>query len=77
MLTDGYKASGPAAHEAEVSYMIKLGFSESDAEFMDEIRYSRNGIFYYGKRFDSEYAKKVLSFLDIIYPKLKELIKRI
>ena len=77
MLTDGYKASGPAAHEAEVSYMIKLGFSEADAEFMDEIRYSRNGIFYYGKRFDSEYAKKVLSFLDIIYPKLKELIKRI
>lgn len=76
MLVDGYKASGPAAHEAEVSYMLKLGFSEADAEIMDRTRYSRNGIFYYGRRFDSEYAKKVLSFLDKIYPKLKTLLSK-
>src|SRR3989338_2670523 len=71
MLIDGYKASGPSAHETEVSYMLRLGFSEADAGFMDEVRYSRNGIFYYGRRFDAEYAKKVLSFLDRMYPKLK------
>ena len=70
MLIEGYKASGQSAHEAEVSYMIKLGFSEAETEFMNEVRYSRNGILYYGSSFDKEYAGKVLHFLDKNYVKL-------
>ena len=75
ILIVGYKCSGFAAHEAEVSYMDKLGFSEADIEFMDELRKSRNGISYYGKIFNVEYAQKVLNFFDVIHPKLKEIAK--
>jgi len=40
--------------------------------FMNDLRFFRNGILYYGKDFDAEYGKKVLDFLNNIYPKLKE-----
>ena len=40
VLIDGYAT---ASHEAEVSYMRNLGFSEHDVRFMDELRYHRNG----------------------------------
>ena len=36
MISDGYNAGN--SHEAEVSYMGNLGFSESDMRFMNEIR---------------------------------------
>ena len=45
MLKDGFKAHGEGAHEAEVSYMRKIGFNELDISFMNELRYFRNGIF--------------------------------
>ncbi len=70
MLLDGFKASGLAAHEAEVAYTVKLGFSEKDSAFLDNLRYSRNGISYYGKKFDADYAQEALNFLHRIYPKL-------
>ncbi|MEK6873650.1 MAG: hypothetical protein AABW91_02300 [Nanoarchaeota archaeon] len=57
---DGFKSSGEGSHEAEISYLKEIGFSETEAKIMDELRYFRNGIKYYGKRFDSEYAKKIL-----------------
>jgi len=57
---DGFKSSGEGSHEAEISYLKEIGFSETEAKVMDELRYFRNGIKYYGKRFDSEYAKKIL-----------------
>ncbi len=76
MLVDGYKAVGFSAHEAEVSYLSKLEFSESEIVFMDEIRYSRNSILYYGKKFDKDYAEKVLKFLDATYSKLRELVEK-
>jgi len=60
------------SHEAEVSYMRILGFFESDIVLVDELRYYRNGIKYYGKQFDMEYANKVLQFLEKISQKLKE-----
>lgn len=66
----GYSTSGQGAHEAEVSYMRELGFKETDVEFANQLRYFRNGILYYGKRLDAEYAKKVLGFLKRIYPML-------
>ena len=74
LLIDGFSSSGKGAHEAEVSYMRKLDFNESDVGFMNDLRYFRNGILYYGKNFDKEYGKKVLSFLKKTYLKLKEIV---
>ena len=71
MLLKGYNASGLGAHEAEVSYLKMLEFSENDVQFADKLRYFRNGMLYYGTILDEEYAKKVLEFLKKIYPKLK------
>ncbi len=70
MLLDGYNASGAYAHEAEVSYMRILGFDKNDVHFADQLRYFRNGILYYGKTFDKEYAKEAVNFLKRIYPEL-------
>ena len=67
---DGYKATGVSAHEAEVSYLRELGFAEPDVLSLDELRYWRNGILYYGKRVDAAYAKRAMLFLGRIYPRL-------
>ncbi|MEK6841400.1 MAG: hypothetical protein AABX45_02295 [Nanoarchaeota archaeon] len=71
MLKYGYNAVGQGAHEAEVSYLRSIGFNENDVQFADQLRYFRNGIMYYGKMFDKEYAKQVLNFLNKIINKLK------
>jgi hypothetical protein len=75
MLLDGFNASGFGAHEAEVSYMRKLGFSENDVQFADQIRYFRNGILYYGTNLDKEYAQKVIEFTKKMIPKLNKIYK--
>src|SRR3989344_4696509 len=72
MFIDGYNSGN--SHEAEVSYMRNLDFSEVDVIFMDELRYYRNGTKYYGTRLDMEYAKKVLQFMNKTVPVLKKLI---
>jgi len=51
--------------------MRKIGFNELDVSFMNELRYFRNGIKYYGKRLDKKYAEKVLKFLNRLYLILK------
>lgn len=76
ILKDGFKAHGEGAHEAEVSYMRKIGFDEVDVSFMNELRYFRNGIKYYGKRMDKEYAERVLKLLNRLYPILKKLLNK-
>ena len=75
MLLEGYNASGQGAHEAEVSYVRILGVTEKDVQFIDQIRYFRNGMLYYGTILDKEYAQKVVEFTLNIYPKLKEKTK--
>ena len=70
---DGFKASGEGAHEAEVSYLKELGFSDTDTDFLNNLRYYRNGIKYYGKRFEQNYADDVLNFLERIIPKLNKI----
>ena len=70
MLLEGYNASGQGAHEAEVSYLRVLGFSEKDVQFADQMRFFRNGMLYYGKILDKEYAEKVVDFVKQTYPKL-------
>ena len=75
MLLDGYNASGFGAHEAEVSYVRKLGFSENEVQFLDQLRYFRNGVLYYGKVLDKKYAETALTFLEKIYVELIDLLK--
>lgn len=72
---EGYLASGQGAHEAEISYMRILGFTENDVQFADQIRFFRNGILYYGTQLDKAYAEKVIEFTKRLYSKLKEMVK--
>ena len=72
MFKSGYSSSGQGSHEAEVAFTKNLGFNDTDIRFLDQLRYFRNGILYYGKRFDKEYAEKVIEFTKITYKKLKE-----
>ncbi|MCX6746689.1 MAG: hypothetical protein NTU63_00975 [Candidatus Pacearchaeota archaeon] len=76
LLLEGYSFSGNYAHEAEISYLKKLGFPDNEVSFLNELRYFRNSMIYYGKIFDKEYAKKVLYFLNKIHPKLKKLVEK-
>ena len=71
MFLTGFSASGKGAHEAEVSFLKRLNFEEQEIEFIDKLRYFRNGILYYGKRFDKEYAEKVLDFLKSVKKRLR------
>ena len=70
MFSSGFNSSGAGAHEAEVAYLRKLEFSESDVQFLNQLRYFRNGIMYYGKKFDKEYTEKVFNFLRKIRKRL-------
>lgn len=72
MFVDGYNAGN--SHEAEVSYMRNIDFSEADVMLMNEMRYYRNGTKYYGSILSKEYAEKVLQFMNRTYPKLKRLV---
>ena len=69
----GYSCSGLGAHEAEIAFARNLRCSEQEVQFLDELRFFRNGILYYGKRFDAEYAQKVIAFTLKNYGKLKEI----
>ena len=73
MLLDGYNASGNFAHEAEVSYMKNLGFSDFEISFVNELRQARNGINYYGKIYEKNYAKSCYEFLIQLNPRLDRL----
>ncbi len=73
MIKDGFYADN--SHEAEISYMNLISFSESEIRFMDLLRYNRNGIKYYGTSFSKEYAEKVLEFLNHIFPKLEKILE--
>lgn len=75
LLLSGYCSAGQFAHEAEISFLEKCGFSNSNISFINDLRYFRNSITYYGKTLDTEYAKSVVRFTNKIYPKLKALAK--
>ena len=73
MFLDGFNAGN--SPEAEVSYLRKLNFSEASVQFLNEMRYYRNGTKYYGTILPQEYAQRVLEFTNKLYPQLKELFK--
>ena len=73
MYIDGFATTGKGAHEAEVSYLVEIGFSSRGVDFANDLRFFRNGIMYYGKKFDKEYAEKVIEFIKRIYPMLKKM----
>lgn len=70
MFSEGYNSGN--SHEAEVSYLKLLGFSDSELRQMDELRYNRNRIKYYGTNFEEEYSNIILNFLESIYPRIKK-----
>lgn len=70
MLSKGFSASGNYAHEAEVAYLKKLNFVEFEISFINTLRASRNGINYYGKIFEKEYAQECYLFLKKISKKI-------
>ena len=73
LLLDGYNASGNFAHEAEVAYMKNLSFSDFEVSFVNELRQARNGINYYGKLYEKDYAQSCYEFLLDLNPKLDSL----
>ncbi|MEK6960696.1 MAG: hypothetical protein AABX47_05960 [Nanoarchaeota archaeon] len=77
MHLEGVSASGAHAHEAEVAYLRKIGISEPEVRYANELRYFRNGINYYGRILDKEYAQNVLLFLEQIRPALIGSIQRL
>ena len=72
MLLEGYNASGIRAHEAEIAYLKILNYDEKDIQFLNQLRYFRNGMLYYGTVLDSEYAEKVIDFTKRNYKRLKK-----
>jgi len=76
LFLDGYSSSGRYAHEGEVSYLKKLEFPESEISFLNELRYFRNSVIYYGKVLDKEYASKVVEFLEKVNPKLRKILDK-
>jgi len=72
MLLEGYNASGIRAHEAEIAYLKILNYDEKDIQFLNQLRYFRNGMLYYGTILDSEYAEKVIDFTKRNYKRLKK-----
>ena len=49
----------------------KLGYSETEIQFVDQLRYFRNGMLYYGTILDKDYAEKVIEFTKRNYFKIK------
>ena len=74
MLLDGYSASGFDAHKAEIAYLKILNFEYKDTEFLDKMRFFRNGMMYYGTILDKEYAEKVVEFTKKSYLKLRSIV---
>jgi len=75
LLLPGYSSAGQFAHEAEISYLKKCGLSDNVIIFINDLRYFRNSITYYGKVLSVEYAEQVVEFTKKTYPKLKEMVK--
>ena len=77
LFLEGYNSSGINAHEAEVSYLRNIGFNEDEVQFVNQMRFFRNGMLYYGTQLDKEYAEKVINFTKKLYIKLKNIVNKL
>ena len=77
LFLEGYNSSGVNAHEAEVSYLRNIGFNEDEVQFVNQMRFFRNGMLYYGTQLDKEYAEKVINFTKKLYIKLKNIVNKL
>ncbi len=66
----GYHSSGQGAHEAEIAFSRSFLKKENDVQFLNKLRYFRNGMIYYGILLDIEYAQKVFAFTKNFYLKI-------
>ena len=73
LYSEGYVSSGKGSHEAEVAYLRIIGISEKEVSVMNELRYLRNGMLYYGNPVDEEYARKAIAFTKKMRSKLKNI----
>ena len=77
LFLEGYNSSGVNTHEAEVSYLRNIGFNEDEVQFVNQMRFFRNGMLYYGTQLDKEYAEKVINFTKKLYIKLKNIVNKL
>jgi len=68
----GYVARGAGAHEAEVAALTNFGIADDDIRFLNQLRYFRNGMLYYGTTIDEQYARQVITFTKRLAQALKE-----
>jgi hypothetical protein len=69
---DGYKSG---SHEATISYLKEIGYSDTDVIFLDTVRNVRNGIKYYGEISSLNFSHQVLDFLEKIYQELRQKVE--
>ncbi len=70
LIEANYYARGEGAHEAEVAFLRTIDVPESDINFLNELRYRRNRILYYGDRYDTVYAHQCQEKLQELRSKL-------
>jgi len=75
LLLTGYCSAGQFAHEAEISYLKKFGFPDNEISFINDLRYFRNSVNYYGKILNIEYAQQVIDFTKKMHTKLINMIE--
>ena len=73
MHSEGFISSGRGSDEAEIAYLRILGATDKEIFTIDELRYLRNGILYYGTSIDVEYSKGIINFTKQTFPKLRKL----
>lgn len=72
LAVDGFKSY---SHEATILYLKKFKeFTDSEIEFLDELRKIRNKIKYRGENVNKEESDKAIIFMGNILPKLRTLV---
>ncbi|MBS1266510.1 MAG: hypothetical protein MAG795_00477 [Candidatus Woesearchaeota archaeon] len=65
------------SHQSKISYTSKLNFPRSQVLFLDELRKIRNKIKYEGVDNNLQYAETVENFMDNIYFKLLQEVRKL
>ena len=63
------------SHEASISFLKGIGFTEQELREFDRFRKIRNDIKYYGGDCDEHDAKAAIKLAEKLIPRIKELLK--